>query len=195
METSADYPEGGQLFAELIPHIIWIARADGAIVYFNRRTMDYTGLPAEQLLDWGWLKLIHPADALLARETSKKAAQGAGPYETEFRIRKGDGNYYWHLIRAFAERDAEGRTKKVVGTWTEIEEYKTAKRGMQELVAIVESSDDAIIGKTLDGIVTSWNRGAERLLGYGAEEVIGQPITRFIPADRLDEETQILARL
>jgi PAS domain S-box-containing protein len=82
----------------------------------------------------------------------------------------------------------------VVGTWTEIEEYKLAKRGMQELVAIVESSEDAIIGKTLDGIVTSCNRGAERLLGYGAEEVIGQPITRFIPPDRLDEETQILAR-
>jgi PAS domain S-box-containing protein len=83
----------------------------------------------------------------------------------------------------------------VVGTWTEIEEYKRAKRGMHELVAIVESSEDAIIGKTLDGIVTSWNRGAERLLGYGAEEVIGQPITRFIPPDRLDEETQIRTRL
>jgi PAS domain S-box-containing protein len=91
MEKSTDYPEGGQLFAELIPHIVWIARADGAVEYFNRRTLDYTGLPPEQLLGWGWLKLIHPVDALLAQETSKKAAQAAGPFETEFRVRKGMG--------------------------------------------------------------------------------------------------------
>jgi len=66
---------------------------------------------------------------------------------------------------------------------------------MRELVAIVESSDDAIVGKTLDGIVTSWNKGAERLFGYRAEEAIGQPVLRIIPEDRLEEETQIIARL
>jgi PAS domain S-box-containing protein len=66
---------------------------------------------------------------------------------------------------------------------------------MREIVAIVESSDDAIVGKTLEGIVTSWNKGAERLFGYRAEEIIGQPIARLIPEDRLEEETQILARL
>jgi two-component system sensor kinase len=66
---------------------------------------------------------------------------------------------------------------------------------MRELVAIVESSDDAIVGKTLEGIVTSWNKSAERLFGYRAEEIIGQPVARLIPEDRLEEETQILARL
>jgi two-component system, NtrC family, sensor kinase len=70
---------------------------------------------------------------------------------------------------------------------------------MRELVAIVESSDDAIVGKTLEGIVTSWNkgaeRGAERLFGYRAQEIIGQPVARLIPEDRLEGETHILARL
>jgi hypothetical protein len=74
-------------------------------------------------------------------------------------------------------------------------EYFAAEQWMRELVAIVESSDDAIIGKTLEGIVTSWNQGAERLLGYSAEEMIGQSVLRLIPEDRLEEETQILARL
>jgi PAS domain S-box-containing protein len=60
------------------------------------------------------------------------------------------------------------------------------------LAAIVESSDDAIIGKTLDGIVTSWNAAAERLFGYRAEEMIGQPISRLVPEDRLDDLPQIL---
>jgi PAS domain S-box-containing protein len=63
------------------------------------------------------------------------------------------------------------------------------------LAAIIESADDAIITKTLEGIITSWNKGAERIFGYTAEEVIGKPVTILIPADHPDEEPAILARL
>lgn len=63
------------------------------------------------------------------------------------------------------------------------------------LAAIVESSDDAIVSKDLDGIIVSWNAGAERIFGYRADEVIGRPITILIPADRQSEETRILSRI
>ena len=63
------------------------------------------------------------------------------------------------------------------------------------LAAIVESSDDAIVSKTLDGIVTSWNKGAQRIFGFTPEEAIGRPITIIIPPDRINEEPQILARI
>lgn len=63
------------------------------------------------------------------------------------------------------------------------------------LAAIVASSDDAIVSKDLNGIVTSWNEGAERIFGYSAAEMIGQPILRLIPSDRYDEETSILTRI
>ena len=63
------------------------------------------------------------------------------------------------------------------------------------LVAIVESADDAIISKDLNGIITSWNKGAERLFGYTAEETLGKPVTMIVPPDRLDEEVGILERI
>jgi PAS domain S-box-containing protein len=74
-------------------------------------------------------------------------------------------------------------------------ERKKAERASGLLAAIVSSSDDAIISKGLDGIITSWNNGAERLFGYTAEEAVGQPITLIIPVDRRGEEVTILARI
>lgn len=65
----------------------------------------------------------------------------------------------------------------------------------QRLAAVVENSDDAIIAKDINGVVTDWNAGAERLFGYSADEAVGRPITLIIPPDRYDEETRILARL
>ena len=66
---------------------------------------------------------------------------------------------------------------------------------LAQVAAIVENSDDAIIGKTLDGVIRSWNRGAERLFGYAAEEAIGKPITIIVPPELLDDERRILAIL
>jgi PAS domain S-box-containing protein len=70
-----------------------------------------------------------------------------------------------------------------------------ADKAIGLLAAIIDSSDDAIISKTLQGVITSWNSGAERLFGYTAKEAVGQPISMIIPLDRRDEETRILARL
>ena len=72
---------------------------------------------------------------------------------------------------------------------------KRPQRSLARLAAIVESSDDAILSKGLDGIIQTWNAGAEHLLGYRAEEVIGQPITLLLPPERIQEEQQILDRL
>src|SRR6266550_8829853 len=82
-----------------------------------------------------------------------------------------------------------------VGVLRDITGRKSAEEAQARLAAIVTSSADAIVGKTLDGIVTSWNEAAECMFGYSASEMIGQPIRRLIPTDRRAEEDMILARL
>jgi PAS domain S-box-containing protein len=74
-------------------------------------------------------------------------------------------------------------------------DFRIAEMAQARLAAIVESADDAIISKTLEGVITSWNKGAEHIFGYTADEVIGQPVTILFPPDHIDEEPAILARI
>src|SRR5262249_37518661 len=78
-------------------------------------------------------------------------------------------------------QDAEGAIRGVVLIFRDISERRRAERTRSRLAAIVESSDDAIIGKDMDGIIRSWNRGAERLYNYTSEEVVGKPVSLLIP--------------
>ncbi|HEV2708179.1 MAG TPA: PAS domain S-box protein [Pyrinomonadaceae bacterium] len=99
-------------------------------------------------------------------------------------------------------KDERGTVAGVVLVFHEITERRRAEHALREseerfrtLAAIIESSEDAIIGKTLDGIVTSWNAGAERLYGYAAEEIIGRSLSLIFPDERRDELAQILDRI
>ena len=97
--------------------------------------------------------------------------------------------------RWVAERDARGNIASVLESNRDISESKRAQEVQGRLAAIVESSEDAIVAKGLDGIIINWNKAAERIFGYAAEEAIGQHINLIVPPDRLDEEADILASL
>src|SRR3984893_16953583 len=92
-------------------------------------------------------------------------------------------------------RDASGKVVGAVNMLVDITERKHAEQVGQQFASIVESSDDAIASKDLNGLIATWNPGAERLFGYASEEVIGKPITILIPPDRQDEETEIMDRI
>ncbi len=102
-------------------------------------------------------------------------------------------SYYREVLAPGPEDDLFA--EMIPRTAATIVEHQQAAEARARLAAIVESSEDAIVSKDLNGVVTSWNRGAERLFGYTAEEMIGQPVAMLIPSDRLDEETNILRRI
>jgi two-component system CheB/CheR fusion protein len=92
-------------------------------------------------------------------------------------------------------RDQSGAIVGAVNMLLDITDRKRAERYDLHLASIVESSDDAVVSKDLDGVVLTWNRGAERLFGYSSAEVVGKPITILIPSDRHTEECRILGRI
>jgi PAS domain S-box-containing protein len=178
--------------ADSIPNLAWWANGDGYITWYNRRWYEYTGTTPEQMEGWGWQSVHDPQVLPKVLEQWRRSIASGQLFDMEFPLRGADGRFRPFLTRIMPLKDHEGRVVRWFGTNTDITEQKQTQA---RLAAIVESSEDAIAGLELDGIVSSWNRAAERLYGYRAEEIIGQPIALIIPPDRHGEETRILERL
>jgi PAS domain S-box-containing protein len=109
-------------------------------------------------------------------------------------VRK-DGSIVWVNLIVSCVRDSDRKVKHFISIVEDITGRLEAEEARAKLVGIIESSEDAIISKDLNGVITSWNASAQRIFGYVPEEIIGQPATAFIPAELHDEETQVLRRL
>jgi PAS domain S-box-containing protein len=117
------------------------------------------------------------------------------PFDLELEILTRQGKRIWVRACGEAERHADGSVQRVLGAFQDITRRHRAERGQMRMAAIVESLADAIIGKDLSSIITSWNPGAEKIFGYRADEMVGTSILRIIPADRQHEEEQIIKKV
>jgi PAS domain S-box-containing protein len=141
------------------------------------------------------LQRTHPEDRDKWKGAIDRAIDRKSDYEVEFRILLADATTkYIHTV-GHPVLNASGDLVQFVGSSTDITERKRAEQATRLLAAIVESSHDAIVSKSLNGVITSWNKGAERLFGYAAEEAVGQNITLIIPPERRDEERTIVEQL
>lgn len=157
------------------------------------------GLALDKLVDFDtFTQHIYPQDSAFVQEAIGRAMgpEGDGRYDITFRvIRFDDQSHRWIRAQGKVYHNDEGQAERFIGTVLDITERKLAEEKSAMLAAIVASTDDAIISKNFDSIITSWNDSAKRLFGYTAEEMIGESIVKLIPPDRLEEEPLIIARL
>ena len=142
-----------------------------------------------------WLRLVHPHDRKRVQAALQESIERTHVWNTEFRVAWPDGSIHWLLGKGSVFLDDSGQPVRIAGVNLDITERKQAEEVRSHLAAIVESSDDAIISKTLEGKIVSWNPGAERIYGYTAEEMLGLPISLLVPPDRSEEVPSILERL
>ena len=173
---------------------IYVKDLTGRYLFDNRQHQLLTGFSGEHIKG-KTDEEVFPAE-LAARfwQHDQLVLASEHPLEFEEGTILADG-LHTYLSDKFLLRNAAGAPYAVCSISFDITERKRAENGLSRLAAIVESSDDAIISKTLEGIILSWNAGAERLYGYAAAEVIGCPISLLAPPDRPDEMQDILEKI
>ncbi|MEO8809858.1 MAG: PAS domain-containing protein [Rhodanobacter sp.] len=128
-----------QGLAQAMPNQIWTASEDGMLDWVNERTLEYSGLGADMVLGEGWARMVHPDDIAAAAAQWSEALRAKTAYETEFRLRRRDGSYRWHLARATPVIDEHGGLERWVGTNTDIEDQKRSEQELSRLNEHLES--------------------------------------------------------
>jgi len=169
----------------------WVA-ADGTILWANQAELDLLGYSREEYIG-RHIAEFH-ADKEVIRDILRRLTNRQTLHEYEARLRHKDGSIRHVLITSNVRWDKDRFLHTRCFT-VDVTDAKRADELRNVMALIVESSDDAIISKNLDGIIQSWNKGAEKIFGYTAEEAIGNPVTMLMPPNRVDEEPRILGQI
>ncbi|NLR57607.1 PAS domain S-box protein [Chitinophaga polysaccharea] len=186
---------------ECLPAAIYTCDKEGRLLFFNEAAVQLWGRTPQPGIDkWCGAWKIYQLDgttpirfdAIPMAQTIKSGRPVRGQ---QMIVERPDGRR--RIVQPYPDPlfDANGQLVGAVNMLVDVTDQRANEEYISRMAAIVEYSDDAIIGKTLEGIVTSWNPAAERLFGYTAEEMIGTSITRIIPPDKLMEEPIILQQL
>jgi PAS domain S-box-containing protein len=163
------------LVVDTIPTLAWSAGADGSAEFFNQRWLDYTGLSAQQALDWGWEVAIHPEDLPRFLETFREALHSVKPFEVEGRFRRFDGEFRWFLFRGSPLRDRSGKVAKWYGTNTDLEERKRAEDALRKSEerwrSVFENSAIGVALTDHNGRFLATNHVFQAMVGYTEEEL------------------------
>lgn len=176
---------------DLSHDLVCTAKPDGTFLAMNGRWEAMLGWKPEELRAGSLAAFIHPEDLAATAEVINGVVGGEDTSEFVNRFRAKDGGWHWLEWTGVSEPDKE----VVYASARDVTDRIEAELAYGQLGAIVESSGDAIYGYTLDGVITSWNRAAEQLLGYPPAQAIGMPLSELVPPDRPDDSHSILARI
>ena len=185
---------------DALPVAVYATDPQGCITYYNQAAADFWGYsPALGEAYWcGSYRLYRTDGTRLPHEECPMAMAlktGRPVRGMEAVAERPDGVRVPFVPYPTPIFDASGTLVGAVNMLLDISERKRGERAAQHLASIVESSHDAIVSKDLNGVIVSWNKGAEELFGYSADDIIGKPVTTLMPPERQNEEPGILARI
>ena len=182
------------MITETTPVMLVRCSSDLRYVFVNRSYAQMLGREPREIIGKPIVEIVGAEGFEVIRPYIEKVLNGEIlEYESEVPI-EGVGTRFLRVTYR-PELNEANETVGWIASLTDITESKRAEEGLRLLASIVESTEDGIIGKDLNGIITSWNAAAERLYGYTAQEIIGKPMSVLVPSDRPDEETQLQGRL
>jgi PAS domain S-box-containing protein len=193
-----------RLIADTIPHMVWTARADGWLDFFNRRCHEYTGLAYGELEGWAWKEVIHAEDWDRCLASWTRALQSGERYDIEYRLRRADGVYRWHHGTAVPTRDAHGHVVRWFGTCTDIEaEVRSAQilEGMVDertraLRAVLDAEPECVKLLDADGRLLQINAAGLRMVeAQTIEPLLHQCVYSLIVAEHREAFRQLTERV
>jgi two-component system, chemotaxis family, CheB/CheR fusion protein len=168
----------------------------GRFQQVNQKFSDMFGYSSDELHQCTFLQLTHPGDQTYALSALHRlATQDVSDIVLEKRCVHKNGNIVWSLSTITLVKDPAGRPQSLIGIVEDITHLKQAEEAQGRLAAVVASSEDSIISMTLDGLVLTWNQGAERMYGYPADEMIGSTTIMLVPLDRFGEGSALCERI
>jgi PAS domain S-box-containing protein len=183
-----------RLITDMTPLMLTRCTRDLRYAFVNRAYAGMVGASPEQLVGKPIREIVGEPGFETIRQRIEKVLHGdIVDYETDVQF-KGVGGRYLRVVSQ-PDRDEHGQIRGWIDSITDITERKQAEITRARLSSIVESSDDAIISKDLKGRIVTWNNAAEHMFGYGSQEIIGQHVTRIVPAQLRQQEEELLSRL
>jgi PAS domain S-box-containing protein len=189
-----------QAFAQAMPNHVWTSLPNGQLDWLNDRVYEYSGASPGDLDGEGWTGMLHPDDLPAAAERWAAALSSGANYETEFRLRRVDGSYRWHIARAVPIHDANGALVRWIGTNTDIEDQKAASEALRKLnVTLAEQvaertadrdrmwrlTTDVMLVARFDATIMSVNPAWTTLLGWREDELLGKSFLDLVHPDDL----------
>jgi PAS domain S-box-containing protein len=197
-------------FAQAMPNHVWTSRPDGYLDWFNERVYAYSGAAPGELDGKGWAAIVHPDDLPPAVKRWTAALTSGNTYEAEFRVRRADGAYRWHIARALPIHGAAGEITRWIGTNTDIQDQKTAAEELAHLNETLEqqvatrtrerdrlwrTSQDLFVIGGFDGFYRNVNPAWTDVLGYAPSELIGLRFDALAHPDDVPVVRESQARL
>ncbi len=187
-----------ETFAQVMPNHVWSATPDGRLDWFNEQALTYSGLTFDEVEGDRWTRIVHPDDVPEAGAKWAQALATGENYETQFRIRRADGVYRWHVVRALPIRDETGAVARWVGTNTDIQNTREVSDALRELNADLESkviaqslargrtwqlSPDIIGVANPQGYFETSNPAWQTVLGWSEREIATTPLFDLVHPD------------